>query len=457
MQASKAMKIGRNDVDTHEKRSAYVICVVGCGRMGLPHACLFAEAGFNVIGVDVNPNILNTVKTGRSPFIEPGLEVLIRKHVKNGSLTVTNDTKWAASKSDVIMFVVPTTVDNKNRPNYSYVVKACREVGMGLREGSLIIFASTVGPGVTETLIRETLEEASGLKAGKNFGLAFSPIRATSGRVLRDIAGYLRVVGAIDQASLKAASAVLGTIVEAGIVEVSSTRAAEAVKLFQNVYRDVNIALANEFARFCEKAGIDYFEVQEAANTDPYCHLLKPGIVGGHIPKDPYLLVEEAKNLSLRLQMTTLARKVNEETVNHTVQLVREALRKCGKPLRRSRIAVLGVSYRPNVKEPRGSRAARVVKTLAAKGATVKVYDPFFTAKEMAELGYPAERNLTETVRGTDCVVITVGHNRFRRMNLKRLKTLMREKPAIVDAGHVLDLSKARKVGFVCRGLGRGP
>lgn len=456
MRASKAMKIGKEDLETNEKRSEYTICVVGCGRMGLPHACLFAEAGFNVIGVDVDPNVLNAIKMRKSPFAEQGLDALIKKHVMSGRLRVTNDAKWAASRSDVVVFVVPTVVDDKNRPDYSYVVRACKDVGMGLRQGAIIIFTSTVGPGVTETLVRETLEKASGLKAGVDFGLAFSPIRATSGRVLRDITGYVRVVGAIDRASLRAASLILGTIVKAGIVEVSNMRVAEAVKLFQNVYRDVNIALANEFARFCEKAGIDYIEAQKAANTDPYCHLLMPGIVGGHIPKDPYLLVEEGRNLNVNLKMTTLARRVNEETVNHTVQLVREVLRECGKALRRSRIALLGISYRPNVKEPRGSRAIKIVEILTAKGATLKVYDPFFTAREVAELGYPAERNITETVRGADCIVISVGHDQFRRLNLKRLKALMRKKPAIVDAGHVVDLNKAVKAGFVCRGLGRG-
>lgn len=450
------MGLKKEDIDTPEKRGRYTVSVVGCGRMGLPTACLFAEAGFKVISIDVNQYIIKTVNSGKSPFTEPELEPLLRKNLKEKRFRATSNFKESIPLSDVIKIIVPTTVDENKRANYLYVEKACRDVGLNMREGALIIFESTSGPGVTETLVKETLEINSGLKAGEDFAFAYSPIRATAGRVIEDITNYPRVLSAINGRSLKAAKLVLSTVVKGGIVEVSNIKTAEAVKLFENIYRDVNIALANDLARFCEKAGIDFIEVQRAANTQPYCHLLVPGIVSGHIPTDPYLLVEEAVNLNVKLRMVLLSRKLNDGALKHAFYLVRDALSSCGRPIRRAMISVLGVSYRPNVKESRGSLVRELIEVLQEKSVSVRVFDPFFSYRELIELGYPAERTLTRTVKGTDCLLIAVGHDRFRRLSLRRLKVLMRKPSAIVDLGHVLDPLAAEKEGFVYRGLGRG-
>jgi len=450
------MKLEKEDIDTSEKCEKYTVSVIGCGRMGLPTACLFAEAGFKVIGVDANQRVVSLVKKGKTPFVEPRLGELIKKHVEKERLTVTSDTKEAALASDIIVFIVPTLIDQKKKPDYSYLEKACKEAGMGLRSGTLIIFESTTGPGVTETLVKENLEKTSGLKAGVDFGLAYSPIRAASGQVLKDIANYPKVVGAVNEQSLKVACLVLSRIIKAEIIKIRNIKTAEAVKLFENVYRDVNIALANEFAHFCEKAGIDFIEAQKAANTQPYCHLLVPGIVSGHIPTDPYLLVEEAENVNAKLPMVMLARKINDEMVSHALYLTRDALRPCGKTIRRAKVSVFGVSYRPNVKEIRGSLAKNLINMLGRKNAIVHVYDPFFSYKELIELEYPAERTLAKAVEGADCLLIAVGHDRFKQLNLKKIKFLVKKPAAIVDMGHVIDPVKAEKEGFVYRGVGRG-
>jgi UDP-N-acetyl-D-mannosaminuronic acid dehydrogenase len=395
------------------------------------------------------------MKMGRALFAEPKLNAILKKHVKNGRLTVTKDARKAALKSDVVLFVVPTPIDQKKKPDYSYVEKACKDVGMGLRSGSLVIFASTTGPGVTETLVRETLETASGLQAGVDFGLAYSPVRVISGQMLQDIISS-RVVGAVNEQSLKVACLVLSTIVKGELIEVRDIKTAEAVNLFENVYSDVNIGLANELASFCEKAGVDIIEVQAAANTQPYCHLLIPRIVGGYIPNDSCLLLEEAENVNTKFKMLTVARKINDEMLNHTVRLVRDALRLCGKAMRRAKVSVLGVSYCPNVKEPRGSSTRKLVGMLKKKGATVQVYDSIFSYKELTKLGYPAKRTLAKTVKGSDCLVIAVGHDRFKRLNLNKIKFLVRSPAAIVDMGPVIDPEKAEKEGFIYRGVGRG-
>jgi len=446
----------KKDIETPEQRGKYTISIIGCGRMGLPTACLFAEAGFKVIGVDADQHAVNLIKKGKAPFFEPGLDDLLKKHVKDGRLTATNEAKEAASTSDIIIFVVPTPIDEKKKPIYSHVEKTCKDVGMGMHSGTMIIFESTVGPGTTETLVKETLESASGLKAGTDFGLAYSPIHATSGQVLEDISNRPRIVGAVNEQSLEAACLVLSTVTKGEIIKVRNMRTAEAAKLFENVHRDVNLALTNELARFCEKAGIDFIEAMEAANMHPPCHLLYPGMVGGHIPKDPYLLVEEAENVNARLRLVALARKINDEMLSHSLRLARDALRQCGKTIRRATISVLGVSYRPNVKESRGSSTLELIKMLHRRGAKIRVYDPFFSFKELKELGYPAEETLTKTFEGTDCLLIAVGHEKFSRLNLEKIKFLVKKPAAIVDMGHAINPAKAEKEGFIYRGVGRG-
>jgi len=453
---SAAMKLEARDLDTAEKRRKYTVCVVGCGRIGLPTACAFAETGFQVIGVDTDPSIVSTLRKGKAPFVETGLAALVKKHVKSSRLKATGDAIKTISRSDIVLIVVATIVDEKKKPNYSYVEKACKDVGMGLRRGMLVIVASTVGPSITETLVKDTLENASGLKAGKDFGLANSPTRAAPGRVLQDLENYARIVGAINEESFKIADLILRTICRGKIIKVRDMRTAETVKLFENVYRDVCLALSNDFGLLCEKIKIDYLEAQAAANTQPYCHLLRPGIVGGHIPKDPYLLLEEAENVGASLSLVALARKINDEMPQHAVQLAREALSRYQKPFRRAKIALLGVSYSPDNKEHRGSAINRMVKVFTDKGALVRVFDPLYSYKELKDLGYPAERTLSKAVEGTDCIVIVVGHNRFRRMNLKKLKLLMTKSAVIVDMGHVIEPERAEKAGFIYRGVGRG-
>jgi UDPglucose 6-dehydrogenase len=184
--------------------------------------------------------------------------------------------------------------------------------------------------------------------------------------------------------------------------------------------------------------------------------LLRPGIVGGHIPKDPYLLLEEAENAGANLSLVALARKINDAMPQHAVQLARDALSRYQKPFRRAKIALLGVSYSPDTKEHRGSAISRMVKVFTDKGALVRVFDPLYSYKELKDLGYPAERTLSKTVQGADCMVIVVGHNRFRRLNLKKLKLLMTKSATIVDMGHVVEPERAEKAGFIYRGVGRG-
>jgi len=451
-----AMMLKEGDLETFDQRGKFTLTVAGCGRMGLPTACLFADAGFKVICFDINPHIVNQVNKGVSPFLEPELDKLIKKNLSEERLAATNDARTAFSKSDIIIIAVDTPVDEKKRPVYANLESVCRDIGLNLMRGAMIILVSTVGPGITEEVVKKVVENSSGLKAGRDFGLAFSPIRASVGRVISDIVSYPRILAAIDRQSLSAAKAILKTIVKGGIIEVSNIKTAETVKLFENIYRDVNLALANDLAKFCEKAGIDYLEVQAAANTQPYCHLLRPGIISGHIPKDPYLLIFEAENLGVRLQIPLLARKINDEVVKRAYGLIKDAFKSMEKTLKRSKIAVLGVSYKPNVKEIKGSMVINLVRILQEKDIKVSLFDPFYSPEELRDMGLPAEKSLTKALEHADCLVVAVGHDRFRRLNLSRVGMLMRKPAAIVDLSHIFDPTRVEREGFIYRGLGRG-
>jgi len=279
------------------------IGVVGLGWMGLPIACLFAEAGAKVIGADMNPKVVERVNKGDSPMDEPGLSALLKKAVRGGKFSATTSTEEAAANSDILFLIVPTMIDRQKRSDYSAVEDACVSIGKGLKSGSLVVFESTCGPGVTERIVKGTIEKYSGLVAGQGFGLAYSPIRAMGGRALQDMQTYTKLVGAVDKKSLEAACAALSVVVKGELIRVHDIKTAELAKLFETIYRDVNIALANEFALLCEEMGVDYVEIMRIANSQPYSHLHATGAgVGGHcLPVYPYLLASEAFAYDARL------------------------------------------------------------------------------------------------------------------------------------------------------------
>jgi len=440
------------------KNGGVTVCVAGLGWMGLPTACLFADAGCRVIGVDVDEHVVEQTNKGKSHIEEPGVGPLIKKHISSGRLLATDSVGGAAAESDIFVIIVPTTVDYRKKPNYSAVEKVSKDIAAGLRRGSLVIFESTVGPGVTEDIVKGIIEKASGLQAGKDFGLAYSPIRATAGRVLEDLQNYPRVVAGLDERSLELASAILGTVVKERIIKVRDIKTAELTKLFENIYRDVNIALANELAMFCEKVGINYMEAREAANTQPYSHLHVPSVgVGGHcIPLNPYFLIDEAEAAGAKVRLITYARKVNDDMPAHMVKLTAEALRSGRKTLMRAKIAVLGISYRADVKEVKFSPVIEIIKRLLKKGARVTVYDPYFRAKEIGEMGFQGLDSLERAIEGVDCIVVAVGHKRFKGLKIEELARYTKRPLIIVDGSHLFDFKNVKRKEFVYREVGYG-
>ena len=454
----KLMKLKPEEIPKELARGNLTVTVIGLGWMGLPLACLFTEAGAKVLGADKNLKLVEKINRGESPTNEPRLPQLIAKYTSSGRLKALEDIEKAVSTSDAVVITVPTLVDADKQADYSILESCCREIGKGLLPGALVILMSTVAPTTVEGLVKPTLEKYSGLIAGEDFGLAYSPIRAMGGRALKDIQEYKKIVGGLNQLSLKAASAVLSTIVKGGLFETSNLKTAEASKIFETVYRDLNIALANELALYCERAGIDYIEAIQAANTQPYSHLHYPGVgVGGHcLPLYPYMLQTEANSLGLKLKLVKVGRSINDEMPAHTARLAALGLRQVGKSLTRARITVLGVSYRANVKEIRYSPTIELIEALKRRGSKVKVYDPKFIYTEIKTMGYDSEATLETSVSDAECVILTVGHDEFREIDPKNLAALASKGCVVVDATGILDPKAIEKAGLIYRGVGRG-
>ncbi len=443
------MNVRKEDIDSSEKCRNYTVSVVECGKIGVPYACLFADAGFKVIGVNTDPHMLKLLKS-QPPFLKDNARRALEKHAQEGFFTASSDIRKAASESDIIVIATQTTIDQRKKPDYSSLEKTCREVGMGLKKDSLVLFVSTTGPGIVEGPMREALEKASGLRAGTDFGLASSPLQTNS------LENHVsRVVGAVNEPSLRTASLILNTATKQDVVEVRNIKTAEAISLFQNVNSEVNQALANELAFLCERLKIDFKEMLKLFSKNKTFHFPSTGVMDGSARKDFYLLLEEAENVNLNLRLTPLARKINDEIAEHTFRLVKDALKVCGKTVSRAKVSVLGVSRRPDAKEPPGTLTKSILNLLKKKVRVVQAYDPFFTKKELTELGFEAEK-LSKVVEKTDCLVILAGHSKFERLNLKKVRLLAKKSPAIVDISYVIDPLKAERCGFVYRGLGRG-
>jgi len=398
--------------------------------------------------------LVSFVKKSKSAFPGHELAKLAKKNVKSGGLVITNNVKDAASKSAVIVIATSSSIEEKKKPEYTHLERVSKEVGAGLQSGSLILVEGTVGPGVTETLVKNSLEKTSGLKAGTDFSLAITPAGVTF-ETFKNPASFPRIIGAINERSLKTAHLFLQSVVDS-IIPVRNIKTAEAIGMFQSVHEDVKHALSLELARFCEKTGIDFTECQKAISAHLSSTLPAFNVARNYSSAEPYLLFEEAENSGSQLRLAAQARKINEEVLRRTVQMAKEALKSCGKVFRKARITILGISERADPEMSSYYFSKNLCASLIKNGARVRVYDPLFSVTELADLGFQAEATLGKSIEGADCLLIAVGHERFKRLNLKRIGFLMKQPAALIDMGNVVDPEKATKEGFVYRGLGKG-
>jgi nucleotide sugar dehydrogenase len=451
--SSSTLYANAEEINTSEKRGKFTIGIIGCDLTGVFHACLFAEKGFKVICADENQAIANTLSKGKSAFLNRETETRLKAQLKNGHLSVTNDIK-EATKSDIVVLTTKVEVDQKRKTNYAKMESVLKKIGSDLRRGSLVIVATEVGVSVVEDLIQRILEDTSGLKAGVDFGLAYSPVRLSKTQTIEDIVNQERIVAATDKAGLVMASSILG-IISRNVKVSPNIKTAEAAILFEAVTQGVNRALDSELAIFCERAGLDYSEACALVeSTDVKTLSLRR--IGENFQKELLILLENAENLDLKLRIPATAGEVNEETVRHIVKLTRDSLRDCEKTLKRARIALLGIVQTPNMKSAPRKVARRIAEMLDAKGAKISLHDPYLSSNELGESKYPFKNTLTEAVEGADCIILLTEHEQFRHLNLKKLKIIMRKKAAIIDLSGILKPDEVEKEGFIYRKLGKG-
>jgi nucleotide sugar dehydrogenase len=432
-----------------DQETRYTIAVVGLGKIGLPLAAQFAGRGQRVIGCDINPAVVAAVNAGACPIVEePGLEERVNATVQAGCLSATTDTAAAVRQSNVVVIIVPLLVDEARAVDYSAVDAATEAVARGLQPGTLVLYETTLPVGTTRERLGARLEAGSGLQMGRDFHLAFSPERVYSGRIFRDLAAYPKIVGGIDPASTAAAAAFYAAVLdEAPVLTVRDAETAELVKLLETTYRDVNIALASEFARYAARRGLPVDEAIAAANTQPYSHIHRPGIgVGGHcIPVYPYFLITDDPADDLTLPRA--ARQANDAMVPWALARLATALG----GLAGRRVLILGYSYRENVKETAFSAAKPLIRELQAAGATVLLCDPLYSPDELAASGAtPVD---VADLPPVDAVVVQAYHHHFADLDWARLAATGCR--VVFDGRNALDGAAIRAAGMQFLGIGR--
>ncbi|UTB33049.1 MAG: nucleotide sugar dehydrogenase [Methanobacterium sp. ERen5] len=425
------------------------ISLYGLGYIGLPTASLLAKNGYKVVGVDINAQTVEKINSGISPIMEPGLDTIISDVVANKMLSATTDGVEAAIDSNIMIVVVPTPVDNNNCSDLTAVIAACETISKGLKKDDLVILESTSPPYTCENVVIPILEK-SGLKAGKDFGVAYTPERALPNNTIYEMTHNARIIGGINPESSAQAAEIYESITEGKVITVKDTVTAEMVKLMENTYRDTNIALANELAMICESINIDVIEAIEAANYHPRVNIHSPGPgVGGHcLSIDPYFIVEIAKENGVPARLIQTAREINEHMPNHVVSLVEKALKNNGKSISSSTVGVLGIAYKGNVADYRETPSKTLIDTLNGLGAKVLANDPYVDPEIIRRMeAEPVD--LKEALK-CDCVVLMTDHDDYRCITPEMI-----EKSILICNRPILDQDLFKSSGIEFKGVGR--
>jgi nucleotide sugar dehydrogenase len=394
------------------------VTVVGLGKIGLPLAVQFAKMGKVVLGADINLETVDCVNKGVEPFPEEeNLQKFLSEVVSSGNLRASTNTTECVAQSTVVVVVVPLFVNSKAEPDFRSMDSATEEIAKGLKKGTLVAYETTLPVGTTRNRFTKKLEEISGLKVGEDFNVVFSPERVLTGRVFSDLRKYPKIVGGVTDLCGVKGQEFYTSVIEFdhrpdlpkpnGVWILDSAESAEFVKLAETTYRDVNIGLANQFAKFADKLNLNIYDVIDSSNSQPYSHIHQPGVaVGGHcIPIYPQFYLWGDSNATI----IAAAREVNAGMPTYLV----DKLFKHFKTVNGKRILVLGASYRPNVKELAFSGVFEIYHSLKSHGATVEVYDPLFSSEELIHAGLSGlETEFTEF----DALVIHTAYPEFKEM-----------------------------------------
>ncbi len=422
-----------------ENRTAR-LAVIGLGYVGLPVAALFADAGFDVIGIELKADRVEKINAGESPIEgeEPGLAELLASVAVSGRLRASSDYSSLRDR-DVILIDVETPVDETHVPRYDALRAVLRSLGPVLKRGALVIVESTIAPGTMQRLVYPGLEESSGGKLNQDFYLGNCPERVMPGKLLANLRTLSRVTGGGSVETAEVMVQLYRYVVQADLDAVDWITA-ELVKTVENAYRDVQIAFANEVALICEGLGGDVWKVRELVNKSPFRQMHLPGAgVGGHcIPKDPWLLAYGVQDQDVPLRLIPAARAINDGMPAHMADLLQAELEQRHQPLAGARVLVMGYAYLEESDDTRNSPSEALVQQLAGRGAQVVIHDPYVP-------GYQGD--LLAAAQGCDAAIVMVNHQAYRTANLAALSGVMRQ-PLLIDGRRVYQPEALRQAGW---------
>tara|TARA_B100001540_G_scaffold65616_1_gene58966 strand:+ start:5682 stop:7055 length:1374 start_codon:yes stop_codon:yes gene_type:complete len=431
------------------------ICVIGIGRIGLPTALSFAKSGLPTIGVDINEKLVEMINSGKFPLNdEPGYDKIFHQVLENKNFHATTNIEDAVPKSDLILLSLPTPMDENNIPDYSALRTVASKLSRILSPNSLVIVESTIEPGFIEDEMVSLISESGRLDVGKNFFIGVCPENANPGEILHDFTNLPRLVGGINPDIAKIIKAIYNFVFSVELIEMPNCKTANAVKLTTNVFRDINIAFVSELSMMFEKLGIDTNQVLEAAKKkyNFQVHYPGSGVGGPCLPINSYQLLNTAKRIGMNLNIIESGRKINEKMPEHVIQLTSDAFEELGISIENSSILILGVSYKPNVKDIQLTPAEEIIKKLQNLGSKIHIYDPYFSTNKV--FGITVEEKIEDIISNVDATIIVTAHDEFKNIPVS-LFTKMK-KSILIDTRGIINPSDAKDQKITFRGLGRG-
>ena len=447
-----------NEIKKLIDKNEISVCIIGIGRIGLPTALSFAKSGLRTVGVDINEELVNKIKNKDFPLKdEPGYQEVFEKVINNEKFTATTKMEDIIPNSQIILLSLPTPMDENNVPDYTSLKTVAKQLKNLVNPGSIIIVESTIEPGFIENEFVNLVEnEEQKIKAGKDIGIGVCPETANPGEIMKDFEKLPRVVGATDKKTSQIITEIYKHVFPVELIKMPNCKTANAVKLTTNIFRDVNIAFVNELAILFEKLGIDIKTVLEAADRkyNFQIHFPGAGVGGPCLPVNSYQMLNSAKEISGDLlKMVKLGREINESMPYHVIDLLKDALNEGNKQLESSKILILGISYKPNIKDIQLSPAEVIISELKKLGAEIRIFDPYFKATSI--YGIETANDLDEVISEVDAAIIVTAHNEFQNIKPEYFTSKMKS-PIIVDTRGIIDIHAAKKAGLVFRGLGRG-
>ena len=459
------IEISEGELNNRIQSEKIRVGVIGIGRVGLPTALSFANAGFETVGMDINEDLVRKINENLANKLdnkisiledEPGFDAMFDRVKTKKKFRATSKIQDLITNSDVILLSLPTPMTPSNVPDYSALELVGRQLHDHLENGTIIIVESTVEPGFVENILIPIIEGSDKkFIVGKDFAVGACPENSNPGEMLDNFKTYARLVGATDEKTRQTIMTIYRHVFSANLIPMPDCKTANAVKLTTNVFRDLNVAFVNELSLVFEKLGIDAAAVMNAAKVkrDFQAHYPGPGVGGPCLPVNSYQYLNTAKRVGLPLRLVEMGRKINEGMPLHVVNLLSDAFKEKNMSVDGATILLLGVSYKPDVKDIQISPAEQIIKELKQLGANIRIYDPYFLSKTVFGIG--TETNLPDALSNSDGAILVTSHKEFYDIKPAFLKSKLRN-PVFIDATCILNQYESVKAGLVYRGVGRG-